>query len=490
MNNNVQLNTGEIRRTSLCKCGKKAEFIKDYWVTEEKVLKEKGAGEDDIYKRNVESVCGIMRRRFCAQCFSSIATRQRRVNKGLNTRIILAVMLPFLIGAILGAISFFAMQDVQGLITFFGCLVVGAILTGLVVFVFAVPQKRRKMVSAGDFSDPKAIDALLDSLNFGLDDPKKIKDMSSLDVVVDGDGRVNYDMERAGYKMKIVFEGKISFEPMRQRILYPFKEDCEYIKRTYTNADLLEDNVRIYDDRELTEKDFDIRGTALMRYSGLAINILIPENVTKIGVQAFKNSKNCESVVIPAGVTEIDKEAFSGCPATVINLPEGIKKISSFCFYNSAIKEMIIPEGVEEIEDNAFCQCYSLEKVIIPSTCKKIGEAAFKGCSSLASVEIGEGVESLGDYCFNGCSVLTKIAIPDGCCELGNFCFEGCAALTEVYLPETIQFVGGRVFEGCTKMSIYGKEGSYAHSFADQYRLRFTPITESRYKKPHKARKA
>lgn len=480
----------EIRKTSLCKCGKKADFIKDYWVTEEKVLKEKGAGEDDIHKRNVESVCGIMRRRFCAQCFSSIATRQRRVNKSLNTKIILAVMLPFLIGAILGAISFFALQDMQGLITAIGSTVVGAILTGMVIFVFAVPQNHRKKVSMGDYSDPKAIDALLDSLNFGLDDPKKIKDMSSLDVVVDGDGRVNYDMERAGFNMKIMFNGKIHFEAMRQRVLFPFKEDCEYIKRTYTNADLLEENIRVYEDVQLTEKDFDIRGTALMRYSGLAVNIIIPEKVTKIGVQAFKNSKNCETIKIPEGVTEIDKEAFSGCPASEINLPEGIKKIPSFCFYNSAIREVVIPEGVEEIEDNAFCQCYSLEKVVIPSTCKKIGEAAFKSCTSLVDVEIGEGVESLGDYCFNGCAALTKVAVPDGCCELGNFCFEGCSSVTEVYLPETIQFVGGRVFEGCVKMSIYGKEGSYAHSFADQYRLRFTPITESRYKKPHKARKA
>ena len=488
MNNNTPQTAQQIRRTSLCKCGKKADFIKDYWVTEEKVLKEKDS--EAVYKRNIESVCGIMRRRFCKSCLSGIATRQKNVNGSLNARIIISLLLPFLIGAVLYAISYFVFEKSGALITFIGAAITGIVAVTVVALIFAIPQKRRKIVSKGIFEDLRAVDSIIDSLNFGLDDPKKIKDMSSLDVVVDGDGRVNYDMERAGFKMKVQFDGKINFEPMRQRILYPFKDDAEYLKRTYTNADLLEENIRIYDDRELTADDFDIRGTALMRYNGLAINILIPANVTKIGVQAFKNSKNCESILLPETVTEIDKEAFSGCPAQKINLPVGIKKISSFCFYNSAIKEIVIPEGVEEIEDNAFCQCYSLESVVIPSTCKKIGEYAFNACTSLADVQIGEGVESLGDYCFNSCTSLTKIDVPDGCCELGNFCFEGCSSLAEVYLPETIQFVGGRVFEGCTKMSIYGKEGSYAHSFADQYRLRFTPITESRYKKHHKARKS
>ena len=49
MNNTVATPEAEstVRRTSLCKCGKKAEFIKDYWVTESKVLKEQSG--DDVH---------------------------------------------------------------------------------------------------------------------------------------------------------------------------------------------------------------------------------------------------------------------------------------------------------------------------------------------------------------------------------------------------------------------------------------------------------
>ena len=489
MNNTVATPEAEstVRRTSLCKCGKKAEFIKDYWVTESKVLKEQSG--DDVHSRSVEGICGIMRRRYCPSCLSRIAAAQRKNNRRLNGIIFAAAFIPCLIAVALYAVSVFVLKDTSHMVTLciFGVLTV-AVTVGLAV-LFSKTQSKRKAIEKGNYGNIKAVDMLLDSLNFGLEDSKKLKDMPSVDVLVDGDGRVNYDMERSGYYFKVVYNGRIFMEPMRQRIMFPFKDDAEYVRRTYVNADLLEDNIRSIDAKALTADDFEIKNGTLARYSGLSVEVVIPENVTAIGEAAFKKSKNCEKIVIPETVTEIAKEAFVSCPATEISIPSGIKVIRSFTFYLSAVKSVIIPEGVEEIEDNAFGECYSLERVVIPSTCKKIGEAAFKGCSLLNDVTLNEGVESLADYCFNGCAQLKRIEIPDGCCELGNFCFEGCKELTDVYVPDTIQFVGGRVFDGATKMSIIGKEGSYAEKLAEELRVRFTPITESRFKKQHGAKR-
>lgn len=487
MNNSVE--QAEINKTSLCKCGKKAEFIKDYWVTESKVLKEKNS-DADVHARNVETSCGILRRRYCPACLSRIAATQRKNNKRLNKIITASVMIPCFIGVGLTAVSRFVLNEASALVNMIIAAAITVVAAALLYFFFSASQNKRKRIEKGDYSNIKAVDMLLDSLNFGLEEAKRLKDIPSTDVLVDGDGRVNYEMERSGYYMKVVYNGKVAMEPMRQRILFPFKDDAEYIKRTYTNAGFLEENIRSIDARELTEDDFDIRNGVLARYSGLSVEVVIPDGVTKIGEGAFKKSKNCEKIVIPESVTEIEKEAFVSCPATEITLPAGIKKISSFTFYLSALKTAIIPEGVEVIEDNAFGECYSLERVVIPSTCKKVGEAAFKGCSALADVTVNEGVESLADYCFNGCAQLKRIEIPDGCCELGNFCFEGCKELTDVIIPDTIQFVGGRVFEGATKMSIIGTEGSYAEKLAEELRVRFTPITESRFQKQRRARRS
>ena len=484
MNNEI---SGALRAVSMCKCGKKAEYIKDYWVTETKTLKEKD--NENVHSRTVESVCGILRRRYCPSCLSKIALTQKSANSRINAKILIAVLMPLILGCALAVLTYIIVNDpsaIRTAIIFGGFTLVAAI--GLPV-LFSITQSKRSQIAKGDFSNIKALDSILDSLNFGLEEPKLVKELNSVDVLVDGDGNVNHECERSGFYMKVIHNGRIGFEAMRQRMIYPFKDDAETVKRAYVNAQLLEENIRSFDIKELTAEDFDVRNDELMRYSGLSVEVTIPENVTKIADQAFKKSRNCEKIIIPAGVTEIGKEAFAYCPATEIPLPAGIKKIRAFTFYFSALTRIVIPEGVEEIEDNAFGECHNLESVVIPSSCKKIGEAAFKGCNSLVDVELGEGVESVGDYCFNGCSAISRIELPDGCCEIGNFCFEGCKELTAVLIPDTIQFVGGRVFEGATKMSIVGKEGSYAEKLAEELRVRFTPITESKFKKQHGARK-
>ena len=93
------LSAPEIRRTSLCKCGSKAEFIKDYFLTETKTLKE--GTEDQQIKRNVENACGILRRRYCKSCMSRVAAQQKRVNKRLNVKIFFAVFFPLALFAAL-----------------------------------------------------------------------------------------------------------------------------------------------------------------------------------------------------------------------------------------------------------------------------------------------------------------------------------------------------------------------------------------------------
>ncbi len=477
----------EERKTNECRCGNEAKFIKDYFVGENKKVKENA--DETVTKRNVENACGVIRRRYCERCLSGVARVQKKTNTHLNLKIFFSVFVPLLLFTILSAVSYKVFDDKSSFATFLVFSVLTVVCSLVLVLAFNVTQSKRKRIGAGDYSDIKAIDALLDQLNFGLDDFKKIKELPSIDVLVDGDGRVNYGMERSGYNMRVMYNGKITVEPMTKRINYPFAGNAEYIRKAYTHADLLKDNIKVVSDKTASEKDFDIRNGVLYRYSGLTVNVTVPDGVTKIAAQAFKKSKNCETITLPDSVNEIEKEAFAFCPASVIRIPNGIKKISSFCFYSSAITELVLPDSVEEIEDNAFGECTLLEKAVINTGCKKIGEAAFKNCSSLSELVLNDGIEILSDYCFNGCKNIETVDIPDGCRELGNFAFEGCAGLKEVYIPETVQFVGGRVFEGATSMSIVGKRGSYAEKFADEYRLRFNAQDERRYKKQHKARR-
>ncbi len=475
-----------IKKTQLCKCGKKAEFIKDYWVTENKLLKEKDS--EDTITRKLENACGILRRRYCGACLGKIAANQRRINKKLNFRIVISIMIPLLLGTALSAVSYFVLDDKSSLFNVIGLSALTVAAAVILPLILSGAQRKRKKVERGIYKDTAAVEAILDSLNFALSDPSLLKELPSTDVIVDGDGRVNYEMERSGYYMKVRYDGKISMEPMRQRILYPFSGDSEYIKKTYTIAGLLDDNIRSKKIKEQSDKDFDIRGGVLHRYSGLAVEVKIPDGVTKIAVGAFKNSKNCEKITMPDTVTEIEKEAFLSCPVGDIRFSVNLKSIGSFAFYKSGIASAVLPEGLEKIEDNAFGECYALQQLSVPGSVAKISEAAFKNCVSLEKAELAEGIESITDYAFNGCRALKEINVPEGCYELGNFAFEGCAALEKVFLPDTIQFVGGRVFEGDVHLCIYGRKNSFAEKYAAEQRLRFSLINDEKFKlkKTHK----
>ena len=73
--------------------------------------------------------------------------------------------------------------------------------------------------------------------------------------------------------------------------------------------------------------------------------------VVAIGLTAFREKTELESVVIPKGVTMIGAQAFKGCSRLKhVELPEGLVQILSSAFLNCALSEIKIPESVTEIK--------------------------------------------------------------------------------------------------------------------------------------------
>lgn len=61
------------------------------------------------------------------------------------------------------------------------------------------------------------------------------------------------------------------------------------------------------------------------------------------------------------------------------------------------MKRVVIPDGVLEIGKSAFSFCSSLEEIVIPESVKRLAEDAFFRCSSLECVRIPEGTELVGN---------------------------------------------------------------------------------------------
>ena len=109
-------------------------------------------------------------------------------------------------------------------------------------------------------------------------------------------------------------------------------------------------------------------------------SVTIPASVKEIGVKAFAEQDNLETVIIN-GSTIIDVQAFYLCPN---------------------LKTVVINEGTEYIYAGAFSMCFSLESVTIADTVTKILGEAFANCTKLKAITIPASVEIIGESCFVG----------------------------------------------------------------------------------------
>ena len=129
---------------------------------------------------------------------------------------------------------------------------------------------------------------------------------------------------------------------------------------------------------------------------------------------AERGWKDCSSVILPNELTHIGNNAFFDC---------------------ASLASVTIPDSVTSIGDLAFFGCSSLESVIIPDSVTSIGTDAFRNCSSLASVTIPDSVTSIGNGAFSNCSSLASVTIPDSVTSIGTDAFQGCNSLTTLYIP-------------------------------------------------------
>lgn len=147
--------------------------------------------------------------------------------------------------------------------------------------------------------------------------------------------------------------------------------------------------------------------------------------VTEIGQDAFKNTTQLDTMILPSSVTSIKTSAFE----------------------LSGITDITIPPTVTYIHNAAFFLSEDLMSIVIPASVTMMGSSVFMGCRSLVNVSISTSLNGLDHSTFSGCRALVSITVPDNITSIGNSLFYNCSNLSEIrfnsVVPPTVVLASG-----------------------------------------------
>ncbi len=239
------------------------------------------------------------------------------------------------------------------------------------------------------------------------------------------------------------------------------------------------------------EKNEDETGITLTEYVGEEKLVVFPEEIEGLPVTAIqkefaKDNEILEGVIFGPGLETIGEDAFLNCTSLkYVKLPEGLKTMEYFAFYNTAIKEVTLPASLESLYAGAFSELegltlesgsekYQLEdgilyekgsegtsvklvltakegECLLPQGTKTIASYAFTG-SQVTSVIMPMSVENVYTRSFWKAEQLKKVVISEGTKKLSPSCFRDCTSLEDLSIPRSVKSIEADAFSGCSSL--------------------------------------
>ena len=262
--------------------------------------------------------------------------------------------------------------------------------------------------------------------------------------------------------------------------------------------------------------DFQLNGTTLVKYTGTATTVSVPDSVKVIGEEAFADNTYMTSIKLPANLEKISYAAFSGCNnLKSVVIPDNVTEIGIAAFANcTSLASANIGKSTKSLGIGAFTGCTSLTTVTgnsrficvdgviydmdktqiyqvlpnaktkkdestndlinlsrytMPDTVTKISPYAFYGCKNIESITLSNGLEEIPEYAFSYCNGLTHISIPFSTNRIDVKAFQYCVNLETVDIPISVTYIHETAFDGCSKLKIVAPEGSYAYNWFKKF---------------------
>ncbi|MFI3240011.1 MAG: leucine-rich repeat protein, partial [Bacteroidales bacterium] len=194
----------------------------------------------------------------------------------------------------------------------------------------------------------------------------------------------------------------------------------------------------------------------------------------------FYGCTGLTSITLPESLTSIGDNAFRECSALESVTFDGdsqLTTIGDYTFHSCTnLSSIEIPTGVTEIGDSTFYNCYALTSIDIPDGVSSIGSYIFYYCTSLTTVDMSEDLTTIGSHAFYNCESLSTIEIPSGVTEINYYTFYNCTSLTSIEIPAEVTEIGHHAFYNCSSLESVTVNSSTAATIGDSA---FGEISES-----------
>ena len=254
----------------------------------------------------------------------------------------------------------------------------------------------------------------------------------------------------------------------------------------------------------VASSDFQTDGTKLLRYTGTAQTVSVPDGIKEIGEEAFSGNDDLIQVDLGDQVEKIDYRAFADCGSLrTVRCGNGVQDIGMGAFSNdTSLVNVSLGDQVKDIGSGAFAGCSSLKSVdlsagntylsysngviyddeqkiiyallpgyekeafTLPSTVEEIKAYAFWGNPYLSYVKLDSALTNIPAYAFSNCMNLQEVSIPLPVRTIEADAFQDCVNLTKVNLPESVNNIHDTAFDGCSKVEFETVPGTYGATYA------------------------
>ena len=142
------------------------------------------------------------------------------------------------------------------------------------------------------------------------------------------------------------------------------------------------------------------------QYVGTAETVVIPAKIDGLPVVSIVGVRNSGN---------FEKGAFEGSQIQSVTIPESVTSIGLDAFKDcTKLTQVTVSENIKIIQGGAFRNCVALKRMDLSQTKVQIIDyTAFYGCTALTEIKFSNNVTEIGRKAFADCASLVALDFPD-----------------------------------------------------------------------------